>query len=121
MRVAVCYRARAFLGPEAASNLDQLRKLGWCAGLPSPEVLAFVDPLTKEGEGAVPIRFHPDVMLAAHPELWRFVDQWRCGARRRLRPGDYDTLSGFEVEAILVMQAAQSRQDERDIPRAPTS
>lgn len=103
----MCYRPPQFMSPEAASNLDDLGKLGWLTGEDSAFVIGVVD--------GVELRRHPEILLAENPELWVLVDQFSSGARRKVDVASYDTLSNFAFVAIRTMAAAHGRETARDI------
>ena len=109
----MCYRAGAFLAPDAAVDRNQLRELGWL-GEDSPHVLGVVDPLTDDDiNSGVEVRQHPSVLVARDPELWRVVDEWDTGIRRKPRAGD----SNWRVTALLHMRAAHARERVREMKR----
>lgn len=60
---------------------------------------------------------HPEISLLGEPRLVAFLDRWRTGARRRVKAKDYDRLPSFEVELLLIAQAAHRREEGREIER----
>jgi hypothetical protein len=59
----------------------------------------------------VPVHFHPDLLLLRHPEIAATVDRWRTGARRSISLEDYERLTFWETEAVLIMKAAHDRAE----------
>lgn len=104
------YRAESFMRPEAASDRTELGLLGWL-GEDSPHVLAVVDPI--DDAPGIEVRQHPDMMLAADPELHRVVDEWFTGARRKVRIGD----SNWRTVALMTLRAAHGRERAREFER----
>ena len=98
----MCYRAEAFIRPEAATDRDQLRELGWL-GVDASAPIARIDP--HEGPG-IDVYQHPSVLVARDPELHRIVDEFSTGIRRKPRRGD----SHWDVVALLAMNEAHARE-----------
>lgn len=69
-------------------------------------------PPDESAEG-VPVFWHPDVLLLRYPELAATVDRWRTGARRTIDAAAHETLTNWEIEAVLVMASAQNRAEMR--------
>lgn len=114
----MCYRAAEFLPSEAARDLTELAALGWLANEKSEHVLCVIDPIDGDkASSGVEVRQHPKVMIAQQPELWRLIDEFWVGARRRVRPSDYATRSNFEIEATLIQRAAHQRELPRELER----
>lgn len=107
----MCYRAGAYLGPEAADDRTTLGHLGWL-GEDSPHVIGLVDPL-EDGD-AIEVRQHPAVLVASDPELHRVVREWDTGVRRKPRCGD----SHWRTVALTIMRGAYSRERAREMQRA---
>jgi hypothetical protein len=96
-------------------------QFGWDPGAPSPEPIAWVDPIEDgsrpAGEDArgVPIYQHPEVLRSRHPELAPVVDRFVTGARRKISRGDWPRLSSWEIDAVLTLRAAWDRERARQI------
>lgn len=58
------------------------------------------------------VRRHPEAALAEDEALWAPVDRWRLGVRQVER-SDLETLSAWEMEALIVMHAADQREQTR--------
>lgn len=110
----MCYRAGAFISPDAACDREQLRLLGWL-GEDSPHVLGIVDPLDEDDlSTGVEVRQHPAALVARDPDVWRVIDEWDTGVRRKPRAGD----SHWRTVAIMHMRAAHARERRREMKRA---
>ena len=59
----------------------------------------------------VEVHFHPDILLLRHPEIAATVDRWRAGARRSISLEDYERLTFWETEAVLIMAGARDRHE----------
>lgn len=117
MRVSVC--RNALLGPGAAETPEELTLLGY-GPEPAPHPLCYVDPIKNpydrprgEDPKGIELRRHPDMLLAENEKLWRVVDQFKVGVKRELGEDDYDQLSNWHIESIIVMSSAHHRDLER--------
>jgi len=57
-------------------------------------------------------RRHPEAALAEDESLWPMVDEWRLG-QRELSAAKVERASNFEIEALVVMIAADQREQMR--------
>lgn len=107
----MCYRAGQFLGPEAASDREQLRQLGWL-GVNADHPIGLIDP--DEQSPGVDVYQHPAMLIAADPQLHVVVREWDVGVRRRPRRND----SHWRTIALMTMRAAYARERAREHERA---
>ena len=59
---------------------------------------------------------HPDAALVEDEALWWVVAEWQLG-HRELTTEDRETLSHWQVEALLTMMAADAREQRRQMRR----
>lgn len=115
------YEPGSIPGPQAATDHETLRTLGWVYREDAPGVFATLDPIEEErlrpkGEGAngVELTRHPEAMLRDDPELWDVVDRFRV-AGRKVRRREYDQISSFEVDCLAVLGSATDREMQRQL------
>lgn len=70
-----------------------------------------LEVLGEDGEG-IWVRRHPEALLVESPDLWGAVDRWRLGLRE-ISPADMETMSAWEVHALLTMASADAREMRR--------
>lgn len=99
---------------------ERIRMLGW-GDAPADSPLAMLDPIgTKRGVvvGAVPCLFHPIRWAELEPELAGIVDRFQCVEPKAVSLQDYSECSNFEIECLLLMSGAVSRERVRRMKRA---
>lgn len=65
-----------------------------------------------EDRDGIWLRRHPEAALVEDEALWAPVDRWRLGVREVHRE-DLATLSAWEMEALIVLVAADQREQSR--------
>lgn len=65
-----------------------------------------------EDRDGIWLRRHPEAALAEDEVLWDPVDRWRLGARE-VGKDDQDRLSHWQMEALIVLAAADQREQQR--------
>lgn len=74
------------------------------------------DVLSEDAEG-IASRLHPDLLLELEPKLWVAFDDWCLDCERRSDP---DRHSNFYTEALMTLQAANSRRPLREPEPEPS-
>lgn len=117
----MCCRPDMFVGADAATDHAMRVMLGWGVE-PSSGVLGHIDPLEDESarpegesEHGIALRKHPQALLRDDPALWGVWALFRAGARPPATADGVRALSAFEADALLIMAAAESRQNARDM------
>lgn len=120
----MAYRASQFLPLSASLDRDDRRAAGLAAGEDAPGILAHVDPIEDErqrpdGESpdGIAVYRHPELMLAAQPELREMVDEFRCTGPEPLTRAEYADRNNFAIEGHLTMRAAHQRAEKRELER----
>lgn len=118
--LAVAKRGR-WVGIEAAGDAEERIAFGWDLRTPSPHPIQYVDSIAEEAyrpegedEKGIPVHQHPDVLLLNNPQLVGTVDRFRTGARREIDAHAWETLTHREIESVLVMANAASREEVRE-------
>ena len=115
LRILAVARREWFADWSAVDGPESRINLGWDLDTPSPHPLALADPIPGDDEerDGTPVYWHPDVLLLRQPDLVGTVDRWRTGARRTINAEDWERLTYREIEAVLVMAGAQTREEAR--------
>ena len=78
-----------------------------------------IDTWIREDAQGIHLRRHPESALRDDPQLWEFISQWRSGLwHDTLTLADWQSLSAWQIDAILYAQAAHAREEKRRIDDA---